>query len=113
MGALALYNLVALVIGAIAALSVAFSYMYFHRGWKDNTFAKMLIPSLLSKGVLFVWLAIVRLLPVGEYRGWVSTGLFTVLVVVMVWRAYIYFKEEIALSRENRNGLVEEPAPDA
>lgn len=112
MEALVLYNLVALIIGAIAAWSVAFVYMYLHRGWKDNTFAKMLIPSLLSKGALFTWLAIARLLPQGEYRGWVSTGLFTVLVAVMVWRAYMYFKEELALSRETRNGLAEEPVTD-
>lgn len=101
---LVLYNLVALVIGAIACLSVAFTYMYLHRGWKDNTFAKMMIPSLLSKGVLFVWLAIVRLFPQGEYRSWISSALFTLVVATVTWRAYIYFKEEISLYKELKHG---------
>lgn len=105
---LVLYNLIALIIGAIACLGVAGTYMYLHRGWTDNTFAKMVIPSLLSKGILFLWLAIVRVLPIGEYRGYVSSGLFTILVGTVVYRAYVYFKEELALNKERKNELVKE-----
>jgi cytosine/uracil/thiamine/allantoin permease len=97
---MALYNLIMLLIGAVACFSMAGMYMYLHRGWKNNTFAKLLIPSLLAKGVLFTWVAVFRLFPEGVYRMYVSSGLFTVLVAVMVYRAFIYFKEEIALSRE-------------
>jgi len=111
MAALILYNLVALIIGALACLSVAGVYMYLHRGWKDNSFALMMIPSLISKGVLFTWLSIVRLLPEGEYRQYVSSALFTAVVGTVVYRAYVYFKEEIKLGREryaaNHVGLSE------
>lgn len=115
MAALALYNTIALIIGAIASLSVAGVYMYLHRGWRNNTFAKLLIPSLLAKGVLFTWLVVFRFLPTGMYRSYISSGLFTALVGVMVYRAIVYFKEEIDLNRELRHELelAKKPESDA
>lgn len=108
-----LYNLIMLLIGAVSCFSMAGTYMFLHRGWADNTFAKLLIPSLLAKGVLFTWLAIFRLFPVGAYRMYISSGLFTVLVIVMVYRAAVYFREELALSKERKYELAEEPASES
>jgi hypothetical protein len=104
---LVIISVVALVIGALAAWSVACVYMYLHRGWRKNIFAKLLIPSLLAKGTLFTWLAVARLLPRGQYIGYISTGLFIALVVVMVYRAVVYFQEEIKLYKELKNATVD------
>lgn len=93
-------SVVLIALGALACLVPAGVYMYLHRGWRHNTFALLLLPNLLAEGVLFVWLAIVRVLPQGEYRGWTSLGFYGVAVGVMVWRAVAYLKEEIKLYKE-------------
>lgn len=87
-------------LGLFANLVPAGMYMYLHRGWKDNIFAKLLIPNMLAEGVLFVWLAIVRLLPPGDYRGWTSLAFYGVAVGVMVQRAIAYIREELKLGKE-------------
>lgn len=93
-------SVVLAALGAIANLGVAGVYMYLHRGWKDNTFAKLFIPNLLAEGALFVWLSVGRLLPTGEYRPWISIGFYTIAVGVMLQRAYAYLREEIKLDKE-------------
>lgn len=87
-------------LGLFANLIPAGMYMYLHRGWKDNIFAKLLIPNMLAEGVLFIWLAIARLLPPGEYRGWTSLSFYGLAVGVMVQRAIAYIREELKLGRE-------------
>lgn len=106
-------SVILITLGAIACLVPAGLYMYLHRGWKDNPFAKLFIPNLLAEGVLFAWLAIARLLPPGTYRGWVSLGFYGVAVAVMVQRAISYILEEIALNKELKNGMVKKFKPHA
>jgi hypothetical protein len=93
-------SVVLIALGALACLVPAGVYMYLHRGWTRNTFALLFVPNLLAEGVLFIWLAIVRILPPGDYRGWISIGFYGVAVGVMVWRAIAYLKEEIKLKRD-------------
>jgi hypothetical protein len=93
-------SVVLIALGALACLVPASVYMYLHRGWRSNSFALLFVPNLLAEGVLFVWLAIVRVLPEGSYRGWTSIGFYGVAVAVMVWRAIAYIKEEIKLYKE-------------
>lgn len=91
-------------LGALANLGVAVVYMYLHRGWKDNAFAKLFLPNLLAEGILFVWLGLARVLPEGEYRIYTSQAFYALAVGVMVQRAYMYMKEEYKLSKELRSG---------
>lgn len=97
-------SVVLIAIGALACLVPAGVYMYLHKGWKNNAFAKLFVPNLLAEGVLFLWLSIVRVLPQGTYRGWTSLGFYGVAVGVMVWRAIAYLKEEFKLSKEMNDG---------
>lgn len=95
-----LYNLVLLALGAVSCLGIAFSYMYFHRGWRRNSFSQMIVPNLLSEGILFLWLSLARLVPAGDFRSYTSSALFTIVVGVMVQRGFIYIKEERKLRRD-------------
>lgn len=96
-------SVVLIALGALACLVPAGVYMYLHRGWKDNAFAKLFLPNLLAEGVLFLWLSIVRVLPTGTYRGWTSLGFYGVAVGVMMWRAIAYLIEEVKLFKELKN----------
>jgi hypothetical protein len=106
-------NFILLVIGAISCLGLSGGYMWFHRGWFDNDFGKMVVTACLSEGILFAWLCIVRLLPPSTTRSLVSTGLFAVTTLVMFWRFVAYLVLEIRLQKRRENAVVEEVIPDA